>query len=206
MFVPSTSKPFWRRFLTGCVLFDILPTRPTYNLYNLWAVQQFRYGIASVVKVALEPGLSVACWLSWFQHCVHTGIILRICLSSLWKLSWNKSCTSHPKTKVSGIWAEHSHKLKTYEWFEWIVCCGVSAGLHLAWDDMYQDIHFLSAACSCSIVGGIFISLPKILFGFFLLGYNLRGFVNIWGSLVACTILEKLLVYVYNITGDFIFI
>ena len=34
----------------------------------------------------------------------------------------------------------------------------------------------------------------------------MRGVVNIKGSLVVCTILEKLLVYVYNITGDFIFI
>ena len=31
----------------------------------------------------------------------------------------------------------------------------------------HEDIHSLSAACSCSIVRGIFISLPKILFGFF---------------------------------------
>ena len=31
---------------------------------------------------------------------------------------------------------------------------------------MYQDMQSLSAACSCSIVVGILISLPKILIGF----------------------------------------
>ena len=57
--------------------------------------------------------------------------------------------------------SEHSHKLKTYEWSEWIVCCGVSAGLPLAGDDTYEDIQSLSAACCCSIA-----IVPKILIGF----------------------------------------
>ena len=59
--------------------------------------------------------------------------------------------------------SEHSHKLKRYEWSEWILCCGVISGLH---ETMYQDMQPLSAVRSCSNVVGIFISLPKILIEF----------------------------------------
>ena len=62
--------------------------------------------------------------------------------------------------------SEHGYKLKKKEWSEWMVCCSISVALPVVWNDMNLDIQPISAACSCSIVVVIFISLPKIFIGF----------------------------------------
>ena len=129
-------------------------------------------------SLPLELGLPVACELNVSKVISSWLISITVCIKAFFLEFGYPAFESFHEIKVvqgtlrrksvtcEQTLSEHSHKLKTKEWSEWMVYCSISAGLPVMWDNMNLDIQPFSAACSCSIVVGIFISLPKILIGF----------------------------------------